>query len=543
MTALDDRVPTNFEPGVLPVVLGSTLPRLWTRPLVVGAPGPCGCGCALTEETSYGFDVAWFAEHVLGTPLDPWERWAAIHGGELLPDGRPRFRKLLIIVARQQGKTLLCRVLVLYWQFIERWPMILGTSTNLGYAKESWAAAIALAESVEDLAVDIPPTGVRKAAGEECLSTSYGSRYKIAASNRKGGRSLSIDRLLLDELREHDSWEAWSAAYPAMNARPFAQCVAISNTGDDTSVVLNSLRDDALKFIEHGEGDERLGLLEWSAPEGSDPEDPRALAMANPNLGRRTDLADLLADARRAKANGGEELTKFLTEILCLKVAMMNPAIDPEAWSECLDPDDMTALKSRMAWCVDVSLDGQHATLVAAAVLPVEVGQENGTEPLAGRVRVEVVRAWSGPSATRDLRHELSALARKHRPRVLGWFPTGPAASVAAALADRKRSRVAWPPPGVRVEGIREEVAAVCMGLAEQIASGDIAQSDDDLLNAHVLAAEKAQRGPNRWVFTRPGGGHIDAAYALAGAVHLARTMPPPRGRPRLVVPADRNSS
>ncbi|MBB4682954.1 hypothetical protein [Amycolatopsis jiangsuensis] len=54
----------------------------------------------LAGETSYGFDVEEFARDTLRRPLDPWQRWAAIHGGELLPDGRPRFR-ILLLIARQ----------------------------------------------------------------------------------------------------------------------------------------------------------------------------------------------------------------------------------------------------------------------------------------------------------------------------------------------------------------------------------------------------------------------------------------------------------
>ncbi|MEK8107422.1 hypothetical protein NKG94_23895 [Micromonospora sp. M12] len=46
-----------------------------------GDPGPCGCGCALTRATSYGFEVDDFARDTLQHPLDPWQRWLAIHGG------------------------------------------------------------------------------------------------------------------------------------------------------------------------------------------------------------------------------------------------------------------------------------------------------------------------------------------------------------------------------------------------------------------------------------------------------------------------------
>jgi phage terminase large subunit-like protein len=59
----------------------------------------------LTPATSYGFEVIDFARDVLEHPLLPWQEFAVIHGGELLPDGRPRFRIVLLLVSRQNGKT------------------------------------------------------------------------------------------------------------------------------------------------------------------------------------------------------------------------------------------------------------------------------------------------------------------------------------------------------------------------------------------------------------------------------------------------------
>lgn len=495
-------------------VYGSTTPRLVTPPLVVGPPGPCGCGCALTEETSYGFDVEVFARDVLHHPLDPWQRYAAIHGGELLPDGRPRFRVLLLLIARQNGKTELLVILTLFWLFVEVRRLVLGTSTNLSYAQESWEKAVALAEACEALAEAIAPNGIRRANGEQMLRTWEGARYKIAASNRKGGRSLTIHRLIADELREHHDFSAWSAALPAMNAVWDAQAWAISNQGDDRAVVLDSLRKAALSFIETGEGDERLGLLEWSAPDGSRATQIPAIQAANPNLGHRLSLSSILGEARRAEAAGGEELAHFLTEILCMKVPMLDPAIDGARWTDCLDPGDLSAVRGRVALCFDVSLDGRHATLVAAAVLPDE------------RVRVEVVAAWDD---MRVMRKELRGWVRRVGPRRIGWFPSGPAAAYAAVLDDNAQD--SWPPEGVEVEGIRAEVPAVCMGFAELVDAKHIAHSDDPLLNAQVPATEKLRQG-DAWRFTRRGSGHCDGTYAAAGAVHLARTLPDDKPAP-----------
>jgi hypothetical protein len=46
----------------------------------------------------------------------------------------------------------------------------------------------------------------------------------------------------------------------------------------------------------------------------------------------------------------------------------------------------------------------------------------------------------------------------------------------------------------------------------------------DPMLDLHVRAAGK-QRTAGRWVFRRGPKTPVDGAYALAGAVHLARTM------------------
>ncbi len=503
-------------------MLGRTEPRLYTPPLIVGPPGPCGCGCALTPETSFGFDVVEFAIEVLAHPLDPWQRWLVIHAGELLPDGRPRFRHVLVLVSRQNGKTEVPVVLSLFWQFVDEVPLILGTSTKIDYAKESWLKSVALAEKAPGIPVARGErrSWTRQANGEQ--ESWWGeARHKIAASNAEGGRSLTVHRLVLDELRQHHTYEAWGASVPAGNAVADFQAWALSNAGDDRSVVLNDKRAAALSFIETGEGDQRLGLFEWSAPDGADPLDIEALAQANPNLGRRIDPDVLLGDALTAVNKGGEALASFRTECMCQRVTHLDPAVDPVKWAACADPGTLEGVRSRVACCLDVAPDAQHATLTAAALLP------------DGRVRLEVVQAWSGAGCTRQMREDLPGLLAKVKPRLLGWFPGGPAAALAADLKDRKRP--GWPPAGVKVEEINAEVTAVCMGLGEQVDVLAVAHSDDPLLNAQVPASEKLRSGDG-WRFSRKGDGHCDAAYAAAGAVHLARTMPAPVGKPRIVV-------
>jgi len=480
-----------------------------------------------------GFNQARFATNRLKRPPLPWQEWLMIHAGELLPDGRPRFRIIILLVARQNGKTEVIVILPVYWMFVDDSPMILGTSTKLEYAKESWDKTRKLIRKSTALkGLYNPDRWYLAGAGNTEMWTydrddegrlitdrdSQGSRYKIAAANAEGGRSLTVHRGLVDEARQHKDFSAYDAIEPACSYDD-SQLWVPSNAGDDTSVVLNTLVAEATDFIEHGIGNYRVGLFAWDNPQDADPTDPRVILQANPRggYGGKT-LEDLQLEAAAAVRKGGEALTGFKTEKLCIRVKVMNPAIDPGSWLRCRKPGTLDGARDRLAACLDVSMDGAHVTLAVAAQLP------------GGQVRGELAGAWDSIARARA---ELPQLLAKINPKKFGWFPAGPAAAMAADLER---------PAGYSVErwkrvseAIRGDTSAACMGLEEQVRNRAFMHSGDLLLDAHVAEAERLKRG-DAWVFVRHGDGHVDAAYAMAGAVHLARTMPAPVGRPRLIV-------
>jgi hypothetical protein len=453
-----------------------------------------------------------------------------IHMGELLPDGRPRFRKMLMIVGRQNGKTELLSILALFWLFIDQVENILCTSTKLSQAKKAWVKSVKLAQRSE-YAPEI--ANVRTTNGQEEITTVDGCTYAIAASNAEGGRGDSLGRLIMDELCRQHTYEAWSAAVPAMNAIPDAQMVCITSQGDDRSIVLNDMHTAARAFMETGAGDPRLGLLEWSSEPDADPLDPVALAQSNPGMNRLhgPDGVDLLADARVAVAAGGEALASFMTEVMGIRVRSMNGAINPERWRAGADAAVVQLVRAGCALAVDVSPDFRHVALVAAAVLP------------DGRTGLRVAGTWSGADATTAFRAALPGLLRAIRPRVLGWLPQGPSATLAADLrrfiTTTKGEKPVQRLHGVRVEEIKAEVAGVCMSFAEQVETGRIVHPADPLLTLHVLAAERLKAGDG-WRFARAladDSSPVDAAYAAALAAALARSAPAGLGPARVLVP------
>lgn len=504
MTTTTTRPSASSTSSALDAAHGRTEPRVWTRPLR-----------ELTPDTSYGYDVIRFARVVLGLRLYPWQEWLLIHACELLPDGRPRFRTVVVEVGRQNGKTFVPVVLAAYWLFVERVPMVLGTSTTLDYAREPLDKVVELVEATRALRRRVGPRWVRKTNSQHRATTRSGSRYQIAARGRRAGRSLTVHRLVADELREHADYATWDAAYNAMTAVGDAQAWALSNAGGAESLVLNDLRDLAVE-----DGDPQLGYFGWTAHPGVDVRDVDALLQANPSTGYGDiRIGGLVAEAEAALRTGGLKLAGFKTEKLCITVPTLNPAIDPGAWAACADPGDLAGVRDRVALFVDVAPDAQHATLVAAAVLP------------DGRVRVEPVEAWSGIGAADRAARALPAVVRRVRPRQFGWAPSGPAAELTAGLTERP----GWPPPGVELVELRGDAAAACMALRSVVNARQLVHSNDPLVDAHVASAEQLWRG-DTWVFARRGRGHCDAAYAVAGAVQLARTMPAPVARRGLVV-------
>lgn len=496
MTAVLDRPAAE-------TVMGREEPRLLTEPLR-----------PLTPETTLGFEAIRFAQEVVGVELLPWQRWWLLHALELREDGTFRFRTVLTLVGRQNGKTTLLKIVALYFMYLGRARVVLGAAQSLDIARESWQGAVELAEDNAELFPEV--ANVRRANGEQCLTLENGARYRITAATRSAGRGLSVDLLILDELREHRDWLAWGALSKTTTARPNALIVGISNAGDDESVVLNALRAAAM-----GGQDDTIGLFEWSAPDDCDLDDVQAWAQANPGLGRT------ISHQAIRSAMSTDPPATFRTETLCQRVDALDAAVDLASWKASKDTSgSLGSVRDRVAVVVDVAPDGQHVTLAGAAVLD------------DGRVRTEVLDAWASTQAARKALFGPEGLLAKVAPYVVGWFPGGPAAALGpeframekAAEEDIARGgRRRLVPDVVQVSGT--DVGQACQGFADMVSAGRVLHPDDPLLNAHLAGAQKLHSGDG-WRFARKGAGHVDALYAAAGAVHVVRTVPAPE-RPK----------
>lgn len=464
-------------------LVGSTEPRIWTRPLR-DLDDP---------DASLGYDVIGFATDVLGVTLLPWQRWWLIHALELNQDGSLRFGRIVTLIARQNGKTFLITVLALYWLFIKGARLILGTAQKVETAKESWSNAYDLAAEQDVLASEFlhnqrGKPGRWEGSGSTEIRLTGGRRYRVSASTPGAARGLTVDLLIMDEIRQQKDDKAWAALSKTTGAVYDSLIVAISNAGEEDSVVLNRLRAAAISGKLS-----TIAIFEWSAPDGCALTDLAGWQAANPSMGYFRKIRDIALDLIT------DEPGTFRTECLCQRVTALDTLFDPPSWEACKDVRmTLDADRTRVVLCLDVAPDAAHATLVAAAKAP------------NGRIKLDVVKSW-GLEQMPHLVNDVNELVSRIRPRKFGWFPGGPAAAFGSSM---RRVR--------RHEEITD-VAGACQGLVALVRGQQVEHGADPLLTRHILEARKYPMGDG-YRYTRRAG-HVDAAYAAAGAAHLAQSL------------------
>jgi len=338
-------------------------PRIFTPPLR-----------ELTPETSLGFLFIEFCES-LGQPLLLWQQWLSIHALEIVgdypQDWHFRFRYVVVLVSRQNGKTYWFKLLGIFFNYVLETKLVIGTAQNLDKANDTFEEAVDLIESTPTL--DRLFDKALRGAGKREYHLKTGERWKVVATNRRG-RGWSSDLILMDEIREQTDWEGWSAISKTMLARPSAILVAVSNAGDATSVVLRHLRLQAhaqLGDPDHvaqnrgglgGEDvDDSLGLFEWSSTPDCDIHDKTEWARANPSLG----YGFLTERALQSAVNTDPEKV-FRTECLCQWVETLLPQPFPDgAWDAGTDPASFIAPESEIYYGIDMSADRRWVSIAA----------------------------------------------------------------------------------------------------------------------------------------------------------------------------------
>lgn len=538
---------------VAEVLFGSEEPRIWTKPLR-----------ELTPETSLGFEVIEFALTVLGIVLYPWQKWLLIHALELLPSGDYRFRRVVVLVARQNGKTLLGSVLTAWWLFKDskrnpkRLPpvrfKVVGVAQNLDIAREPWAGVKLWAdpkpetEEEADLAIAALQKRTAKVVdtnGKESIVCRNRAHYEIRAAGNTRGKPAA--RVLMDETREQTTWRAWNAVSQTLKSfGNLGQLWAISNAGDPNAVVLIAQRGVGLKsvarweeYVESGimsaedyanQNDVSLGLFEWSAPDGCELDDVEAILQANPSVGHgELTVEAILSDMPPAMTEAG-----YRTEVLCQWVtARVEPHIDPTMFAELADAASKIDWSRPVACAVDVSHDRQRSHIAVAGF------REDGL------VHVELVASRAGmlwvPAAVAWLHTEwgVAAVAVQGRGCAAGEFAEKLRELVDEQLLTLEVLEIVGPALGAVAGGVRDRVQA---GTLRHLGQESLRIAVEGGMAKHLNEVMVFDRA-NSPVDVSPLIAEAEALWALEHLPELDEAPPPPPAAGVLLVEHERGGS
>lgn len=488
----------------------------------------------LTPETTLGFECIAFTEKTLELELMPWQRWFLLHALELSPTdvddfGEPtfRFRKVILLVGRQSGKSTVMQALTLWRMYVDRCSLVIGTAQDLEVAETLWAESIEMIEETEDLKAEVGK--IERQPGRKMFRLRSGETYKVKAATRRGGRGLSGELVLLDELREHQSWDAWAAVTKTTNAKSRAQIYGISNAGDSTSIVLRYLRkiahadlgdpdnlnaevapEDLLAEDEEVD-DSSLGIFEWSAPPGADIQDRDGWAQSTPALGYRIRESTLASDAKT------DPEWIFRTEVLCQwSEGSLEGPFPPDSWERSADVDSKRADGADIALCVDVSWDRSTSHIGLAS------------RRADGNIHVEVIASRTGTEWVKDW------LTDQERSEVVLSAPVAvqakgaPASSLIGPLREAGIKVVEWGGSDLGA-GTGAFYDLVRAAVGEGGATTGVRHRNQPLLNIAAATAATKPAGDAWWWDRRKSSSDVAPLIAVTGATWcLTSAMPAP---------------
>ena len=332
---------------------------------------------------------------IIKMPLLPWQEYVLKDMLTVDTKGKWIRKTNLLLIARQNGKTHLARMLIL--AHLIKWETnVLIMSSNRSMALDTFRQVTDILENNDYLKGFVKQ--IRYANGTESIEMLNGTRLDVVAATRDGSRGRSVNGLLfIDEVREITE-EGFRAATPVTRAHPNSHTLLCSNAGDAFSTVLNDLRERAISYPPKS-----FGFYEYSAPQYCKIEDRNAWAMANPSLGYT------ITEEAIEEAIATSPIENTRTETLCQWIDSLS---SPWPHGVLEETSDSTLEMTAGAYTVfgfDVSPSRRNGSLVAGQILP------------DGRIGIGILETYSSQVAIDELKMAASikGWADIYKPRVV----------------------------------------------------------------------------------------------------------------------------
>lgn len=411
--------------------------------------------------------------------LMPHQRHILDVAGEYeLIDGRIHlaYRKIIVLIPRQSGKTTLVLVVVVhrgaFWPI--RRPQNISYTAQTGKdASDKWLEQLELLEK-SALRTRIDP--MRGNGKQQLRFTHTGSKYKPVAVTSKSGHGPTLDLGFIDEAWAQEDYRAEQGMRPSMITRLDAQLWVPSTAGTDRSTYLLDQRqlgrDAVAAGLTHG-----VAYFEWSMPDGAEITDEDLWWQFMPALGHtisvdtvRAEIGELikidkLGEAERAYGNRFTNVGETV--------------IPAAAWHRCAP-----------------QLDRPFPGLRGPIALGVEINEDRSAASIGAADRHDAVEIVDHHPGTWWVVDRVAELVAEHHVERVVIDGTSPARSLVHRLRD------ALPDPDMVVLLNATEAAAACGDLYDAVVQERLRHLDQPELNEAVSCAGKRSLA-DAWAWSR----------------------------------------
>lgn len=270
-------------------------------------------------------------EHLL---LEPWQIFfvCMIFGWVSKSKGLRRYREVLLLVPRKNGKSALAAAIGLYMLCAdgEYGAEVYTGATSEKQAKEVFTPAQIMARMNPAMTSHF---GIDVNASNICILQN-GSKMEPIIGNPPDGSSPSC--AIADEVHEHKDSRLIDTMITGMGAREQPMMLYITTAGDNISGPCYQLQLEAQKVLEGVAENDSLIAFVYGIDQGDDWGDIEVLKKANPNFGVSVSEDFLLSRLQDAKNNARKQST-FLTKHLNVWVGSRDAFYNVDKWNQCAD--------------------------------------------------------------------------------------------------------------------------------------------------------------------------------------------------------------
>ncbi len=241
------------------------------------------------EFAGRAFELLDWQKELLVRPLFGWKRTS---------DGRRRFRRVFLEIAKKNGKSGMCSGLGLYLLHCDREP---GAEVVAAAANREQAGIVF--NEARDMNELCPALASRSETFRRSIVIpATRSSFKVVSSDVKGGHGPNIHALLFDEFHTQPNRELYETLAKGVAARRQPIVVLITTAGDDHDSVCYEEYEFARRVMSGVIEDETYLPIIFEASPDDDWRDPATWAKANPSLDVTVKRDYLEAECRAAIA-------------------------------------------------------------------------------------------------------------------------------------------------------------------------------------------------------------------------------------------------